>query len=73
MNNTLHNQDQDFLHLIGKHVIADMGDKKIGGILQFAGINEVLHGQFQLTISRMPIWPVDKKSLKITEVISLKI
>lgn len=36
----------------------------IGGILTFAGVNE-LHGKFQVTIGRMPVWPVDRKKVKL--------
>ena len=41
--------------------------KKVVGILDFAGINDNLHNQFQATIGRMPIWPVDPKTIKLYE------
>lgn len=57
--------DQRFKHLIGKRVecIDSQGERRVG-ILDFAGINSMLHGKFQVTISRCPIWPVDPNSVK---------
>jgi len=56
--------DARFKHLIGKKVEFkdDKGMKRVG-ILEFAGINDLLHGQFQVTASRCPIWPVDPKTI----------
>lgn len=36
------------------------------GLCTFAGINS-LHGQFQVTIDRMPIWPVNPKDIIILD------
>lgn len=57
--------DPRFKHLLGKRVeFVDKKGKKHYGILEFAGINDLLHGQFQVTASRCPIWPVDPNSIK---------
>jgi hypothetical protein len=62
---TLYEQTQpEFRPLIGQHVEFMQQGKKHYGILEFAGINELLHGQFQVTVSRTPYWPVNPKSLK---------
>lgn len=63
--------DKRFEHLLGKRieVIDGDGNKRIG-ILSFAGINPA-HGEFQVTISRTPIWPVDPKTLKLYNVFEI--
>jgi hypothetical protein len=54
--------------LIGKKVkCLNKDGKKVVGILDFAGINDNLHNQFQVTIGRMTIWPVDPKTIKLYE------
>ena len=57
--------DQRFKHLLGKRIecIDGDGNRRVG-TLNFAGINDKLHGEFQVTIGRMPIWPVDPDSIK---------
>lgn len=57
--------DKRFKHLLGKKVEFkdDKGVRHVG-TLEFAGINELLHSQFQVTASRCPIWPVDPKTIK---------
>lgn len=64
--NSLYDRTDDrFKHLIGKKVQCKNKDgKKVVGILDFAGINDKLHHKFQVTIGRMPIWPVDPKTIK---------
>lgn len=57
--------DLRFRHLIGERVeCLDKKGLRHVGILEFAGINELLHGQFQVTLSRCPIWPVDPATIK---------
>ncbi len=55
-------------HLIGKKLsVPDpRGNGRIVGVCTFAGINS-LHGTFQVTLDRMPVWPVDIKTIKIIE------
>ena len=36
------------------------------GICTFIGVNP-LHNQFQITVSRMPLWPVELKNIQIIE------
>lgn len=57
--------DRRFKHLLGKRVecIDELGNRRVG-ILDFAGINSKLHGKFQVTLSRCPIWPVDPNTIK---------
>jgi hypothetical protein len=56
----------EFRPLLGKRVqLLDKDGKKRVGIMQFAGVNDLLHGQFQVTISKCPIWPVDPKTLQL--------
>lgn len=38
--------------------------KKCTGILWFAGINP-LHGQYQVTLGRTPLWPVDPTTIQV--------
>ena len=60
--------DDRFKHMIGQNVeCVNKEGKKVVGILDFAGINDKLHHKFQVTIGRMPIWPVDPKTLKLNE------
>jgi hypothetical protein len=55
--------DPKFKHLLGKRVTVVCKGKTWTGKLEFAGINTVLHNQFQVTIGRTPLWPVDPDSL----------
>lgn len=58
------NTDKDLQHLIGTKVqVTDNKGKTITGTLQFAGINEFTK-HFQVTIDRMPIWPINKNTIK---------
>jgi hypothetical protein len=62
---TLYEQTQtEFRPLIGQRVEFMYQGRKMHGTLDFAGINEFLHGQFQVTVDRTPYWPVNQKSLK---------
>jgi hypothetical protein len=56
--------DKKFKHLLGKRcsVLGPTGE--IVGILQFAGHNDILNVN-QVTLSRMPVFPVDLNSLKL--------
>ncbi len=55
-------------HLIGKRIsVPDpRGGTNIVGTCTFAQVNG-LHGKFQVTIDRMPVWPVDPKRIKILD------
>jgi len=57
--------DPNFQHMIGTRVsvVDGKGNLRIG-ILNFAGVNTKLHNQFQVTLSRCPIWPVDPKTIQ---------
>lgn len=39
---------------------------RILGVCTFAGVNS-LHGDFQVTIGRMPIWPVNPKEVIVLD------
>ena len=57
--------DDRFKHLIGKRVeCLNSEGKRMVGVLDFAGINNLLHHKFQVTINRTPIWPVDPKTIE---------
>lgn len=57
--------DLKFAHLLGKKVQCEDKDGQIWvGTLQFAGINELLHGEYQVTLDRTPLWPVDPNTIK---------
>lgn len=66
---TLYDRTDDrFKDLLGKKVqFIDKDGKKRFGDLDFAGVNNFLHNQFQITIDRTPVWPVDPKTLKLYE------
>lgn len=56
--------DPRFKHLLGKTVQCRDGKGELHvGQLEFAGVNDLLHGKFQVTLSRCPIWPVDPNSV----------
>jgi hypothetical protein len=62
---TLYEQtDQRFKYLVGKKVKFICKGEVCIGILDFAGINDTLHGKFQVTASRTPHWPVDPNTIK---------
>lgn len=58
--------DPAFEHLRGQKVAIKCLGEICVGILQFAGINS-LHGQYQVTISRTPHWPVDPMTIRLYE------
>lgn len=61
---TLAQQTQsEFQHLLGKRIKVIHQNQKYVGTLEFAGINPI-HNQFQVTIDRMPLWPVNPKTIK---------
>jgi hypothetical protein len=55
--------DPQFQHLIGKKIQVVHDNQKYFGTLEFAGVN-TLHNSFQVTINRMPLWPVNPKTIK---------
>jgi len=80
-NNLYNETDDKFKDWIGKRVcVPYINDSKnikgetgkgypnkgetICGILKFAGINKT-HGKFQVTIDRMPLWPINPKDIKL--------
>ncbi len=66
LNSTLADRtDPKFKHMLGKKVQFVCKGETHTGILDFAGINEILHGKFQVTVSRTPHWPVDPNSIKV--------
>jgi len=56
--------DPRFKHLIGTKVEFVHKGQRIMGTLEFAGINDYLHNQFQATVNRTPYWPVNPNSIK---------
>lgn len=58
-------QDPRFIHLLGRKIECEFEGERRVGKLTFAGINDKLHGQFQVTIDRTPLWPVDPRSIKL--------
>lgn len=67
--NSLYDRTDDrFKHMIGQKVqCVNKDGKKVVGVLDFAGVNNKLHHKFQVTIGRMPIWPVNPKTIKLYE------
>jgi hypothetical protein len=72
---SLYNETDDrFKDLIGKRVcVPYVNDSKnitqpyketVCGVLTFAGINKI-HGEFQVTVDRMPIWPINPDDIKL--------
>jgi hypothetical protein len=55
--------DPEFTQFIDKRIEFYSGTTHYAGVCKFAGINP-LHGKFQVTIDRMPVWPVDKTTIK---------
>ncbi len=58
--------DKDFRHMMGKKVKFKARGAWHQGKVEFIGVNE-LHGTFQVTVDRCPIWPVDKDLITIVE------
>lgn len=56
--------DPRFKHLVGKRVSIMCRGSRWVGKLTFAGINTKLHNEFQVTINRTPLWPVDPATIK---------
>jgi len=57
------NSDPDFKHLIGKTVTFMCKGTQRQGLVEYIGVND-LHGKFQVTINRMPCWPVIRSTIK---------
>ena len=51
--------------LLGKRIEVMHNGRRIVGIAEFIGINTILHNQFQVTISRLPLWPIDPNTIKL--------
>ena len=56
--------DDSFKNMIGKRVKFQSRGKEWVGIAQFIGVNP-LHNQFQVTVDRTPIWPVDPFTIEL--------
>ncbi len=59
---------EDYSQFIGKRISVvspRWPDTPLVGNCTFAGIG--FSGDFQVTIDRMPVWPVDPKTIKIIE------
>lgn len=60
----------DYQHLVGKDVAIKHYNKNNGvtavyvGRCDFIGISS-LHKQWQITIDRMPLWPIDPEKVQI--------
>jgi hypothetical protein len=57
--------DPKFKHMLGKKVQFVCKGETHSGILEFAGVNDIVHHTFQVTVSRTPFWPVDPNSVKV--------
>jgi hypothetical protein len=55
--------DPAFEHLREEKVQVTYEGRTCVGHLWFAGINS-LHGQYQVTLNRTPLWPVDPTTIK---------
>jgi len=61
--------DPKWRHLIGQRVEFKSRDRVTGkirswvGTVEFIGVNR-LHGKFQITVDRCPVWPVIVNSIK---------
>ena len=58
------NSHGKYRHLIGKKVSLTCQNETWVGIVDYIGFN-TLHKQFQVTLDRTPLWPVDPKSIKL--------
>jgi len=62
---TLYDRSDDrFKHMIGKRVKFQAKGREWFGIAQFIGVNP-LHNQFQVTVDRTPVWPVDPSTIEL--------
>ena len=60
--------EKQFKSLLGKRVeLIDGNGRKRVGVLEFAGVNPFLNKGFQVTISRCPIWNVERETIKLHE------
>lgn len=57
---------EEFRDMVGQRVQFMYQGNLCYGTLDFAGINTLLHGKFQVTVDRTPYWPVNPKSLKLS-------
>lgn len=57
--------DPKFRHLVGKKIEFMSEGARYVGVVDFIGVNTLLHNQFQITIDRTPIWPVNPKTIKL--------
>lgn len=57
--------DAEFRHLIGQRISCTCDGQQYVGIAEFIGVNAMLHGKFQVTIDRTPLWPVDPRTIKL--------
>ncbi len=65
LQNLRNSSDNDFQHMIGNRVEFEARGKKWTGIAEFIGINP-LHNQFQVTVDRTPVWPVNPNTVKLS-------
>ncbi len=57
--------ERDYSHLIGKRIsVIDSKWGEMVGVCTFAGINN-LHGKFQVTLDRTPLWPINPNTIKV--------
>jgi len=59
--------DENMIHFKGKKVILKCKGEMCVGIMEFAGVNTVLHNQYQVTLGRTPHWPVDPTTIRLYE------
>lgn len=52
-----------YKHLVGKKIELTIDGEVWVGIADYIGINPI-HGKFQVTIDRTPLWPVNPKTIK---------
>ena len=57
--------DPKFRHLVGKKITFISEGVRHVGVVDFIGVNTLLHNQFQITVNRTPIWPVNPKTIKL--------
>tara|TARA_A100001037_G_scaffold172411_2_gene154853 strand:+ start:1233 stop:1439 length:207 start_codon:yes stop_codon:yes gene_type:complete len=57
---------KDFNKFLGKRIrFTDSTGNQWVGICNFIGINKFLQAGLQITIGRMPIWPVDPTTIEL--------
>lgn len=59
--------DPAFADLKGKKVALKCKGEICIGTLNFAGINNLSHGEYQVTLGRTPHWPVDPMTIRLYE------